>query len=88
MANPLKKGVVMSVLVLDLLIDELTKQLGDRQFYTIRDLKTIGVFGTAQSARKALKNGELAYVKISPRRCVIPRAALLEYLRNNLSEVG
>lgn len=76
----------MTVPLINLLIDELTEELGDRHFYTIHDLHTLGFFGTKNAARKALKNGKLAYVKISQRRCVVPRAALLDYLRNNLSE--
>lgn len=78
----------MSVLLINILIEELTKELGDRHFYTIHDLTEVGFFGTKQAARKALKNGKLAYVKISPRRSVIPRAALLDYLRNNISEIN
>lgn len=78
----------MSVPLLDLLADEIIQKLGDRHFYTIRDLQILGIFGTAYSARKALRNGSLFYVKISPRRRVIPRAALLDYLRNNFSEIA
>lgn len=71
--------------LINLLADELIKQLGERHFYTIRDLKTLGVFGTMYAARKALKSGQLTYLKISPRRTVIPRAVLLDYIRVNLS---
>lgn len=78
----------MTAQLMNLLVDELTKQLGDRHFYTIRELHTLGFFGTVDAARKALKHGKLAYVQISPRRRAIPRAALLDYLQNNLSEKG
>lgn len=83
--NPLKKGVFMTSLI-NLLTESLAKELGNRHFYTIQELQTFGFFGTAYAARKALKDGVLAYVKISPRRRVIPRAALLKYLESNLSE--
>jgi hypothetical protein len=83
--NPLKKGLVMTVQLINLIVEELKKELGDRHFFTIDDLYILGVFGTKYAARMALKNGKLAYVKVSPRRSVIPRAALLEYLRNNVS---
>lgn len=76
----------MTVQVNNILIDELTKQLGDRNFYTIRDLKTLGYFGSLQAVRMALREGKIAYIKISPRRSLIPRVALIDYLRNNLSE--
>lgn len=67
------------------LLDELAKQLGDRPFFTVDDLHNLGVFGTKYAARMALKNGLLAYIRISERRRVIPRAALIDYLQNNLS---
>lgn len=68
------------------LVEELNKKLGDQPFYTLRQLTSIGFFGTTSAARKALKSGKLAFVKISPRRCVVPRNTLLDYLRCNLSE--
>lgn len=76
----------MTVPVINSLVDKFAQQLGDRHFYTIRDLQILGFFGSIHAARKALRNGKLIYVKISPRRRVIPRAALLDYLRNNLSD--
>jgi len=81
----LNKGCVMATPLINLLDDELTKRLGDRHFFTIRDLKDFGFFGSTHSVRKALKVGKLAYIRISPRRCIIPRAAILEYLRNNIT---
>lgn len=77
----------MSTSLINILIEELSTHLGDRHFYTIDDLYTFGFFGSKHSARMALKNGKLPYVKISPRRRVVPRSALLEYLRNNISEI-
>lgn len=74
----------MTVPLINLLIDELTKQLGDRQFYTIHDLHAMGFFGSLQAARKALQLGHLPFVRISQRRCVIPKAAVLKFLRENL----
>lgn len=78
----------MSAPIIKLLLVELYKELDDRNFFTIDDLITLGVFGSAASARMALKKGKLAFVKISPRRRVIPRAALLSYLQSNFSEEG
>lgn len=76
----------MTAPLINLLIDELTKQFGDRQFFTIHDLKALGFFGSTHAARKALKEGLITYIKISPRRCVIPRSIILEFLRNNTIE--
>lgn len=72
--------------VMDSLVEELNTKLGNRPFYTLRELTSIGFFGSLSSARMALKDGRLTFVKISPRRLVIPRPVLLEYLRNNMSE--
>lgn len=72
--------------LLNCLVEELNVKLGDRPFYTLSELKSIGFFGSLPSARRALREKRLAFVKISPRRFVIPRTVLLEYLRNNISE--
>lgn len=72
--------------VIDLLIEELDSKFGYRAFYTLRDLKNIGYFGSLSAARKALSEGRLPFIKISSRRHAIPRCALLAYLRSNLIE--
>jgi hypothetical protein len=69
------------------LVKELNEKIGDRAFFTLAELVSIGLFGTMQTARHALKLGELPFIRMSERRCVIPRAALLDYIRNNLSDV-
>lgn len=69
------------------LVKELNEKIGDRAFFTLAELVSIGLFGTMQTARHALKEGELPFIRMSERRCVIPRAALLDYIRNNLSDV-
>jgi len=71
---------------MDSLVEELTNKLGDRPFYTLRELTSIGFFGSMPAARMALKEGRLIFIKISPRRFVIPRSVILEYLRINMSE--
>ena len=67
------------------LMDGLVKEFDDRHFFTIDDLYTFGLFGTKYAARKALNSGQISFVQISKRRRIIPRPALLDYLRNNLS---
>ena len=66
------------------LVEELNKSLGDLPFYTLRQLRSIGFFGSMAAARLALKQGHLNFVKVSQRRCVIPRASVIEYLQKNL----
>ncbi len=84
MAIPPYKEGAMSKLMINL-VEELNEKLGNRPFYTLRQLTSIGFFGSMPAARSALKDGRLSFVKISPRRSVIPRGVLLEYLRNNIS---
>jgi hypothetical protein len=48
---------------LNLLVNQLSKELGNRHFFTIDDLHAFGVFGTKYAARKALKNGLLSYIQ-------------------------
>lgn len=76
----------MTSQLMDSLVGELNMKLGDRPFYTLRQLISIGFFGSMNAARMALRDGKLSYVKISPRRLVVPRLALLAFLRNNISE--
>lgn len=76
----------MAICLMNLLIEELNQKLGDRPFYTISELVSTGFFGSKPSARAFLREGRLTFIKISPRRLVIPRLVVLEYLRNNMSE--
>lgn len=69
---------------LEALVEEINRQLGDRPFYTLPELSSIGIFGSLQSTRKILKEGKLTYFKVSPRRCVVLRTDLLEFLRKNI----
>jgi hypothetical protein len=71
--------------LMDGVVKELNEKIGDRAFFTLAELVSIGLFGTVQTARNALKDGEIPFIRMSERRCVIPRAALLEYLSNNLA---
>ena len=78
----------MTSLLMNSLVKELNDKLGDRPFYTTRELISVGIFGSIPAAKMALRDGQLSFVKISPRRFVVPRAVLLEFLRNNLTEVS
>lgn len=73
--------------LMDGLVKELNAKIGDRAFFTLSELVSIGLFGTVQTARHALKGGEIPFIRMSQRRCVIPRAALLDYIHNNLSSL-
>lgn len=69
--------------LMDGLVKELNKKIGDRTFFTLPELVSIGLFGTLQTARHALKAGKIPFIRISERRCVIPRHCLIQYLENN-----
>ncbi|MGC1878841.1 MAG: hypothetical protein WA678_05655 [Rhabdochlamydiaceae bacterium] len=66
-------------------LDELFKEFEDRHFFTIDDLYIFGLFGTKYAVRQALNSGVLPFVQVSKRRRIVPKIALLEYLRINLT---
>ncbi len=70
----------------DSLVDEINRKLGDQSFYTLRQLISIGIFGSMHSARQAIKQGRLSFIKISPRRCVIQRKTLLDFVSRHSQE--
>lgn len=73
----------MSTLHIDSLVEELTKRLGDLAFYSLGQLTSIGFFGSMPAARKALHDGRLTFYKVSPRRWVVSRQSLIQYLEKN-----
>lgn len=75
----------MSSQLIDELIKELNQKIGDRSFFTLPELVSFGLFGTVQTARYVLKESEVPFIRVSKRRCVIPRAALINYIRANLA---
>ncbi len=75
----------MSSQLIDGLVKELNEKIGDRTFFTLPELVSLGLFGSVQAARLALEQGELPSIRISERRCVIPRTALFTYIRNNIA---
>ena len=73
---------------LDVVLNELDETFGKQQFYTLRQITSTGIFGSMYGVRKALQEKRLGFVQVSPRRCVIPRAALLKYLSKNSFEMS
>lgn len=74
----------MPTLPINALVEELDRKLGDKPFYSLRELISIGFFGSMPAARMALLKGSLPYIKISPRRSVIPRSSIIEFLCNSM----
>lgn len=71
--------------IVKVLAAELDEKIGDQPFFSARQLVTLGVFGSLVSARRALKEGRLSSVKISPRRSIILRHELLNFIQKNLT---
>lgn len=68
------------------LVQELDRFLGEKPYITGNQLIEIGLFGSASAVTAALKREVLPSIRISPKRIVVPRSAVLEYFRNNLAE--
>ena len=75
----------MSSPLMDSLIEELNKKLGDSPLITTRQLISCGIYGSLSAARQALREGRLPFIKISLRRFVVPREELLNFLLNNFA---
>ena len=74
----------MDEILYERLIQELDASLAKKIYLTGNDLIKIGLFGSHSAIDSALKRGDLPYVKISSRRRVFPRSAVLEYFKNNI----
>ncbi len=75
-------------LLIDNIILELDRQLGDQLFVTIGLLLNLGIFGSTSAARAAIQHGLLPYVRVGPKRIVIPKSAVLAYIKQNTRAGG
>lgn len=66
------------------LIAEFAKSLGDKPYFTGKQLIDLGLFGSATGISKALNNGVLPFIRVSKKRRVVPRSAVVQYFQNNL----
>ena len=60
----------------------------DKEFFTAIDLFNLGLYGTKFAARQALNKGELPFIQISPRRRVIAKIVLINFLKTKFSEAN
>jgi hypothetical protein len=67
------------------LVTEFDNFLGNKSYITPAQLIEIGLWGSASAAATALKRGDIPFIKISPKRTIIPKSAVLDYFRKNLS---
>jgi hypothetical protein len=77
----------MSMNLKDLLLDEVGKQLGNRQYFTCRDLCDLELFSSITSAREAMRTGLLPYITMAPRRHIVHRSILLNFICSNLKGI-
>jgi hypothetical protein len=66
------------------LVKEFDNFLGKKPYFTPAQLIEIGIWGSHTAATASLKRGDLPSIKVSPKRTVIPRSAVLDYFRKNL----
>jgi len=64
-------------------INDLIKELGENKTVTIKQLVKIGLFGTAASARQAVRSGRIPHIAISPRRRLITREHVIQFIKDN-----
>jgi hypothetical protein len=66
-------------------IEEIDKKFENAIFLTHAELMDLGIFGSSDAIRKALKAGKLTFVRTSSRRCVIAKSSVLDYVKKNIS---
>ena len=76
----------MTTSELESLHTELLDLLKGYSFVTFEQVVDLGIFGTSQGVRRAVRDGHLTCIKISARRRVIPRQSLVDYLLKSISD--
>lgn len=72
--------------ITDALIREFDQLLATKPYFSSSQLFRLGLFGSITAASSAIKRGDLPSIKISSKRTVVPRSAVLEYFKTNLKE--
>lgn len=70
------------------LIEEFETLLGNKPYFTAKQLIELNIFGSQSAAIAALNRGTLPSIQISSKRRVIPRSAVIQYFRHNLMETS
>lgn len=63
----------------------LDDQFGDKAYLTPTDIQKLGLLGSLSNVHAALRNGDLPSLRISNRRIVVSRVALIRYFSSKLS---
>lgn len=75
----------MTTSELESLHTELLDLLKGYSFVTFEQVVDLGIFGTSQGVRRAVRERQLKCIKVSARRSVIPRQSLVDYLLKGIS---
>lgn len=65
------------------LIDKLKRHLGVKQFYTVKEIVQLGLYGCKSTVHRAIHLKELPFIHLTGRRLVIMREDLLKILASN-----
>lgn len=66
------------------IVQKFAALLGNDEFVTSGFLIKIGLYASHTSLAKALANGVLPSLKVSPNRTLIPKSAVLDHIRRNI----
>ena len=69
---------------IETLVREFDELLGKKPYFTAKQLIDLGLFGSVSAASKALKRKDIPSIKVSEKRSVIPRSAVLKFFKENL----
>jgi len=61
-------------------IEKFEKHLGKKQFFSTKDLISLGLFGSRHGIYLSIKYDQLPFFYVSPGRMVIMREDLLKYV--------
>ena len=67
-------------------VEKIKKHIGVKQFFTIKDLLALGLYGSKESASLAMRQEIIPTVRISERRRVVMREDLLKLLEKKYSK--
>ena len=63
------------------ILKELELKFGDKDFLTVKDLVAYKLFGCHTAALNCLRRGEITHIRTGLRRILIPRKAVIEYVK-------
>lgn len=76
----------MTTIASDSLVKEFDELLPKAPYFSISELIELGLFGSSAAANAAIKRKVIPSIRMSPKRTVVPRSAVLDYFRKNLAE--